>query len=406
MIKKTQSKVFMIVMLSLSIIILSIISIINIVNYNQSKQESYMMVENASGVLKQMTSFPLRPPEKMDDINKEQRMLYWKTAQFYFVIVDNNTIVQTVNENSEKYSDDEINQFALKVAKGNKKNGSIGNLVYGIKEIRGSKIITFMDNSIANNSLKKMFILSFVIGILSLIFAYAISRKISFWIVKPIEDAFNKQKQFISDASHELKTPLAVICANADILESEIGTNKWLNYIQKEVISMDKLVNSLLSLARVEKERDKEELTEFNISKVVLGGTMVFESLAFEKEIKLIDNIEENLKLKGNSEEIKQLLSILIDNAIKHTKKNGQVIVSLNKNKNNIVLKVKNSGEPIPKGEEEKIFERFYRSDESRNRDSKRYGLGLAIAKSIVEKHHGKIKAYSNNGITTFTVIF
>ncbi|WP_455538520.1 sensor histidine kinase [Terrisporobacter sp.] len=406
MIKKTQSKVFMIVMLSLSIIILIITSVINIVNYNQSRQESYMLIENASGMFKQMMSFPVAPPPKTDDMDKTKRILYWKTAQFYFVIVENNTIVQTVNENSDKYSDYEINKYALKVVKENKKNGSIGNLVYGIKEIRGNKIITFMDNSIANNSLKKMFILSSIIGILSMIFAYIVSRKISLWIVKPIEDTFNKQKQFISDASHELKTPLAVICANADILESEIGTNKWLNYIQKEVGSMDKLVNSLLSLARLEKESTKGELADFDISKVVLGGTMVFESVAFEKEIQIIDNIEENLKLKGNSEEIKQLLSILIDNAIKHTEKDGQVFVSLNKSKNNIVLRVKNTGEPILKGEEKKIFERFYRSDESRNRDSKRYGLGLAIAKSIVEKHHGKIRAHSNNGITTFTVIF
>ena len=126
----------------------------------------------------------------------------------------------------------------------------------------------------------------------------------------------------------------------------------------------------------------------------------------FENKIKYEYYINENIFYKCNGEQIKQVVGILIDNAIKHTKKNGQVIVSLNKNKNNIVLKVKNSGEPIQKGEEEKIFERFYRSDESRNRDSKRYGLGLAIAKSIVEKHHGKIKAYSNNGITTFTVIF
>ena len=169
---------------------------------------------------------------------------------------------------------------------------------------------------------------------------------------------------------------------------------------------MDKLVNSLLSLARVEKERGKEELVDFDISKVVLGGTMAFESLAYEKEVILIDDVDEKLKLKGNSEEIKQLISILIDNGIKHTKKGGKVIVTLKKRKNNIILKVKNMGEPIAKGEEEKIFERFYRSDESRNRDSKRYGLGLAIAKSIVEKHNGKIKVSCEDGFTIFTVIF
>ena len=409
MIKKTQSKVFMIVMMSLSIIIVSVISVINIVNFNQTKQQSYMMIDNASGMLKQMTSFPLGPPDSMNDkenMDKPQGILYWKTAQFYFVVIKDEKIIQTVNENSEKYSNEEINKYALEISKKDKNHGSIGDLVYGVKNIKGSKIITFMDNTIANKSLRNMMILSILIGFVALTFAYMIARKVSLWIVKPIEDTLNKQKQFISDASHELKTPLAVICAKADILEGEIGNNKWLNYIQKEVGSMDKLVNSLLSLARIEKGNEKEELINFDISKVVLGGTMVFESLAYEKEIQLVDNIQEKLILKGNSEEIKQLLSILIDNAIKHTEKGNQVFISLKKYKNNIILKVKNKGEPIAKGEEEKIFERFYRSDKSRNRDSKRYGLGLAIAKSIVEKHNGTINVSCENGFTTFTVVF
>lgn len=116
MIKKTQSKVFMIVMLSLSIIIMSVIFVINIVNYNQSKQQSYMLIDDANGMLKQMTPFPVAPPGNMDDMEKQQRMLYWKTAQFYFVIIKNGIIVQTVNENSEKYSNEEINKYALKVS--------------------------------------------------------------------------------------------------------------------------------------------------------------------------------------------------------------------------------------------------------------------------------------------------
>lgn len=408
MIKKTQWKVFMIVMLSLSTMIISVIAVVNIVNYNQSRQESYMLIDNANGMLKQMT-LPNIPPNNMDnrdDLKREQGILYWKIAQFYFVFMKNDIIIQTINENNEKYSNKIINEYALKVSKENKKNGSIDNLVYGVKNIKGNKIITFMDNSIANKHLKSMLMLSLLIGLVALVFAYLISRKISLWIITPIEDTFIKQKQFISDASHELKTPLAVICANADILEGEIGKNKWLDYIQKEVTSMNKLVNSLLSLARIEKVNDEKEFAEIDISKIILGGTMVFESLAYEKEIELIDNIESNLKINGNKEEIKQLLSILVDNGIKHTKKGGQVIVTLKKSKNNIILKVKNTGDPIPKDKEEKIFERFYRSDESRNRDSKRYGLGLAIAKSIVEKHNGSIKAFSSNGFTIFTVIF
>lgn len=406
MIKKTQSKVFMIVMISLSVIIISVISVINIVNFNQRKQQSYMMLDNASGILKQMTSFPYPLPNNENNMYKHPEVLYWKTAQFYFVVIKDNKVIQTINDDGKKYTNEQINKYALDICKKNQNYGSIKDLVYEVKNFKENKIITFMDDSIANKNLKNMIILSIFIGFIALLFAYIISRKISLWIIKPIEETLNKQKQFISDASHELKTPLAVICANADILEGEIGNNKWLNYIQKEVGSMDKLVNSLLSLARIEKSSEQEELVDINLSKVVTGATMVFESLAYEKEIQLIDDIQDSLILKGNSEEIKQLLSILIDNAIKHTNKGNTVFVILKKYKNNIILKVKNEGEPIPKGEEEKIFERFYRSDKSRNRDSKRYGLGLAIAKSIVQKHNATIKASCQNGFTTFTVVF
>ena len=406
MIENTKSKVFFVVMMSLSMIIISTILVINIVNYNQSNQESYTILDRASNMLRQINPAPNLPYKEFDDEENKQQF-YWQSYNFYFVFVDDtNTVSQIINKNIDGYSDDEIREYTLKAIQSYKPKGRIGNLIYEIKNIRGNKIITFMDDSIAQKSIKFMILMSIIIAIIALIFAYLISRKISIWIVKPIEETLDKQKQFISDASHELKTPLAVICANADTLEGEIGYNKWLNYIQKEVISMDKLVNSLLSLARVEKEKDDIKMESFDLSKTILGGMMAFECLAFENEIELIDDIEKNLKLKGNKEEIKQLLSILLDNAIKHTKKGGKIIVSLNKNKNNIILKVKNMGEPILKEEENKIFERFYRSDSSRNRDSKRYGLGLAIAKSIVEKHNGKIKAHSQGGFTTFTVVF
>ena len=131
-----------------------------------------------------------------------------------------------------------------------------------------------------------------------------------------------------------------------------------------------------------------------------------FESLIYEKNIKLDYKLDENIYLKSDSSEIKQLMAILMDNAIKHSKSKGKIIVTLSKEKDNISLSVKNKGEPIPKGEEERIFERFYRVDKSRNRNDNRYGLGLAIAKSIVERHNGTIKAFSTDEYTTFEINF
>ncbi len=223
-------------------------------------------------------------------------------------------------------------------------------------------------------------------------------------IVKPVEETMEKQKQFISDASHELKTPLAVIEANIDVIEEQAGKSKWLTYIQSELTSMDKLINNLLCLARTDNAKEIKVKETFNLSEEVNLASSMFESMAYEKKKNIEYNIQEDIKFNGNKEDIKQVLSVLIDNAIMHTKDNGKIIIELTKDKN-IVLQVKNEGEPIPKEEREKIFERFYRVDKARNRKEKRYGLGLSIAKSIVEQYNGKIEADWQDGFTIFKII-
>ena len=162
---------------------------------------------------------------------------------------------------------------------------------------------------------------------------------------------------------------------------------------------MNNLIIDLLDLAKT--ENGNIDLSMCNLSKVVELSVLTFEGRAFEKNIKLDYNIEENINMKMNENMIKQVMEILLDNAIKHSKEKGKVEVSL-KNNNGIELIVINQGDPIPEGEEEKIFDRFYRADKSRNRDENRYGLGLAIAKNIITLHKGTIKAFSKNGKLLF----
>lgn len=234
---------------------------------------------------------------------------------------------------------------------------------------------------------------------------YIVSKKVSEIIVNPVNETFEKQKQFISDASHELKTPLAVIEANTDVLENEIGNNKWLKYIQNEIENMDKLVNELLLLAKIENIDYIKKYEKFNLSTKIETSAAMFESIAYEKQVKIITGIEKDIYINGNKQDFEHVLSVLLDNAIKHSEIDKEVKIELFKEKNSIVLQVKNYGEPILEEEKNKIFERFYRVDKSRNRSEKRYGLGLAIAKSIVDKYNGKIDVECKNRITCFRVI-
>ena len=233
---------------------------------------------------------------------------------------------------------------------------------------------------------------------------YIIAKKLSKIIVKPLEDTFEKQKQFISDASHELKTPLAVIEANADVLQDKLGENKWIDYIQNEIESMNKLINELLLLAKIENVDNIKEYTELNLSKEAQIILSMFESVAYENRVTIESNIDENIIFNANKEDIEHIISTLTDNAIKHTPEEKKILINLRKEKNEIIFEVKNMGDPIPEEEIEKIFERFYRIDKSRNRKEKRYGLGLAIAKSTIEKYNGKIEVDYKNEFTIFKV--
>lgn len=183
-----------------------------------------------------------------------------------------------------------------------------------------------------------------------------------------------------------------------------VGTNKWINYIQNETESMNKLINELLLLAKMENIDNVKEYEQLNLSKEVEIILSMFESMAYEKQVKIKTNINENIIINANKEDIEHIVSTLTDNSIKHTKAQKEVVVELKKEKNEIVLEVKNIGDPIPEEEREKIFERFYRIDKSRNRNEKRYGLGLAIAKSTIEKYNGKIEVFYKDNFTVFKV--
>ena len=395
MIEKLRKRIFYLVFISISIIVLGVITLFAILNYHNTINTAVMMINRMSQIGLIREEFD-KPP-RQENIEKQREI-----EGVYHVIVRDGSIDSSITDVDEK-----IEEYALEISKKNVRDdsGIKDNYIYNLRK-RGENTfeITFMENEDAITHANSILLVSAVLCFLSLIAIFIGAKKISKTIVKPVRETFEKQKQFISDASHELKTPLAVIEANADVLENELQDNKWIKYIQNEIESMNKLINELLMLAKIENIDSIRELKQINLSKELEIIISMFESMAYEKEITIDSNIKEDVMLKANKEDIEHIVSTLLDNAIKHTELKKQVIVELNKEKNDIIIQVKNYGNPIPEEEREKIFERFYRIDKSRNRQEKRYGLGLAIAKSTVEKYNGKIEVSYKDHFTIFKV--
>nr|MCR4584430.1 HAMP domain-containing histidine kinase [Lachnospiraceae bacterium] len=264
--------------------------------------------------------------------------------------------------------------------------------------------IVIMNNKETKQKLWALLAESLLLTVLAEVSIVIISRLITKWITKPAEEAFERQKEFVADASHELKTPLAVIMASADEIQNSNNDPKYIENIRYESDRMNKLITGLLNLSRLESGEDIVSFKEEDLSRILEKSCMAYEAVAFEQGVSVYTDIEEGLTCKCNKEEIEQMAATLLDNAVRHSYKDSTVKILASAGKGIIDIRVINTGDPIPKEDEERIFERFYRGDKARGRSENRYGLGLAIARRIARNHNGDIKAYSENGETIFRV--
>lgn len=281
-----------------------------------------------------------------------------------------------------------------------------------ISSRNGTKI-GFADQSYERNSLENLLFNCLLVFLYAVFLFFLLSLFLSRLAMKPAQQAWDQQNQFIADASHELKTPITVILANLQILlahkERTIKEQeKWIINTKEEADRMKQLVEELLFLARSDSET-MESVTQLkqtlNFSELVLNSVLLFESVAYENKVALENELESDIILEGIEVQLKQLITILLDNACKYAGKNGKVSVVLKKTAGHAVFIITNSGNPILPEEQKHVFKRFYRTDQSRARKEGGYGLGLSIAKTIVDRHKGSINVTSSaeNG-TTFTV--
>lgn len=406
MFAKLRNKFLILNLVSISIMMLLAFFSIYFITYKNVNRDISKELNRLSSIERWPIMVSRLPKFQMDMRPAQER-----TVSFSIITDDKFKIVGV---SSVLDMDDEFYE-ALKSASLSK-NAATGSFKYDNshwafmmkKYPHGSKIV-FLDITPQNRILTNLIYTFLIVASIMLIFIFLISRAFANKAIQPVEEAFYKQKQFIADASHELKTPLTVINTNVDVLLSNKDENienqsKWLNYIKSEVDRMSKLINDLLYLARLDDNKDVIH-SAFDMSKAVENVILTMEALIFENNIVFHYDVEPGMMVHGNKEQMEQLVMILLDNAVKYSGSKGKVNLSLGKNNNNAVLSVTNTGDGIPPECIERIFDRFYRGDKSRARKSGGYGLGLSIAKAIVEQHGGKIYVRSvPNENTTFFV--
>ena len=273
--------------------------------------------------------------------------------------------------------------------------------------------ISFIDISRDNNSLDNLFVVFIMTGVMTLIFFFFIILFLSNWALLPVEKTWNQQKQFIADASHELKTPLTVLLANMDILENNKSDTiqsqiKWIQASKQEAKQMKNLIEEMLFLAKSDANRVDNSKTTINVSDTLFSLILSMEVIAFEKNviINYASTIDENLYTVANEKQLMSLLSILLENASKYAYEETSITVKLKREQSKIKFEINNYGPVIPKNDIAHIFERFYRVDKSRNKEHGGYGLGLSIAKKITDENNMKISVESSvEKGTTFKVV-
>ncbi len=409
MIKKLQRKFIMITMMSLTLVMVLVVGSINIINF-------YQMDHRVNGAIKILSDnhgkFPKfergGPPKGKPgfgfQMNEETP---FETRYFTVEAREDGSVWEIDTSHIAAVSSEDAISYSNKVMETGKNSGYEDIYKYVVVKQSYGFMIIFIDCRSQIQTVKLFLLISCGVALMTLLLVFLLVSVFSRRAMKPFIVSMEKQKQFITDAGHEIKTPLAIISANTDVLELTGGENEWITSIRNQTGRLDKLVKNLLMLSKMDEDNIKLMFHEFDISQAVSEIAGSFEALAETQNKKLQLEIQPGLTIYGDEGSIHQLISILTDNALKYSDPNGIVKISLSAAKKGVKLEVYNTTEDMDMENLNQLFDRFYRVDSSRSRETGGYGIGLSIAKSIAEAHHGRISVKSEDGKSIcFTVIF
>lgn len=404
MFKKSRKKIVAAIMSVLVLLWVSTLGIIYASSYMEMSEQNRQLLQTHA----QMYTLPqtvggIQPGKPMPNGANPNFVdtPAFKLSTFYTVALTyEGQILHIENDQPTVHSDEELETLAHKVTAGSRTSGAERDLAFYWMDKGGYLLVVFMDNTIIHENMLTLFRYTLIFGGLAIVALFFLAVFLARKIVEPLEESYQKQKQFISDAGHELKTPVSVVSANAELLSRQLGENQWLANIQYENERMGVLIGQLLELVRTESVIPQLETVD--LSRLVKGETLPFESVAFEKGLTLDCQITDGITVEGNNAQLKQIVAILVDNAIRHSQGGIRVGLKLTAERGWACLSVTNRGEEITRAQAAQLFERFYRVDKARNGEDHHYGLGLAIAKAIAIAHKGQIDVRCKDGMVEF----
>lgn len=400
MLKKLRYK-FITINMAIVVIMLSLIfGLLYYSTYRNLERESIQMMRN-------MALNPMRMAGTAPDAPKENNV----NLPYFYILLDQSS--QVINVGGDYYDLTDENSVNHVLNQALETDGDTGLLTdYDLRFLRMDspfgKIVVFSDVTSEKAILRNMIKSLVLIGLAACLIFFGISLLLARWAVRPVEEAWQQQKQFVADASHELKTPLTVILTDAELLHTPGCSEEEVSQLSGSIVTMSVqmrgLVESLLNLARIDSGSVKEAMSLSCLSDLISEAAMMFEPVFFEKEMTFSYDVEQGIFVYGNGTHLKQLADTLLDNAAKYASPGGETLLSLKRiSSRKCLLSVSNQGEPIPEENLKNLFKRFYRVDQART-SAHSYGLGLAIADSIAHEHHGRIWAESIDGYNRFHV--
>lgn len=405
MIKCLRKKFTVVAMCSMFFVLATVMVIFNLLNYirfaGNADRTLHMIAENDG-------KFPSPPSQKGEFGEKQkppkgerERMspeAPYRTRYFSVQMDEDRNVVSYDLQHIAAVTEKEAGQYAQEIFYNKNSKGFCGNYRYRKIQKDTHTVVIFLDCSEEMKSFRTNLLTSLLVSGGGLLAVFILVLIFSGIVFRPVAESYEKQKRFITDASHELKTPLTIIGANVAVIEMEHGEDEWTASIRKQIRKLSDFTQQMITLTRLEEGEIRKQSQEISLSTFVMESVQSFEVFAKTSGKTIKTDVQEQITMLGDEKLVRQLFSILLDNAVKYSLEGSMIRVSLIKKGKRIYFGVYNETETIPKGNLDMLFERFFRLDVSRNSETGGSGIGLSVAYAIVEAHHGKIRAKSDDG--------